>query len=72
MHRTVRGKSRESLLICIICTHSTEVFHNDSINTCCVINNGHPVWHSNNNNTQDNVYSAVIMTKSFREFTWFI
>jgi len=27
---------------------------------------------NSNNNTQDNVYSAVIMTKSFREFTWFI
>jgi len=26
----------------------------------------------NNNNTQDNVYSAAIMAKSFREFTQFI
>jgi len=27
---------------------------------------------SSNNNNQDDVYSAVIMAESLREFTWFM
>ena len=30
------------------------------------------VFYYNNNNNHDNVYGAVIMTKSLREFTRFI